>query len=227
MDPRKTPIVLALVALAIAATAPQALAATPEVDWESLPAEATNTSGEAELVASLFSIKIPIKCSSTSSFSEATSTTTGSALYLLHGCTNSAKEKCTSLGEQTGTILIETPVTHLVYLDESHTKPGMLLTPSEHGFVWSINCPGMKLELQGAGLLGEITAPKCGETSEALTTMFSTVSGQQKYTQVEETGSAFSMTTFIGGGNTGPATASWTTTATFSQPFTLTCPEQE
>lgn len=227
MDLRKIPITLALVTLALAASAPQALAATPETDFESFPAKATNTGGEAELVASFSSIKIPIKCSSSSSLSEVTSKTTGNAAYLFHECTNSSKEKCTSAGQQTGTIQIDLSGTHLVYLDENHTKPGMLLTPSEHGFVWWIDCPGLKIELQGAGLLGEITAPKCGETSKTLTTAFQTVSGLQKYTQVEETGSIFSMSTIIGGTNTGPATAAWTSSVTFTQPFTLTCPEQK
>jgi hypothetical protein len=227
MDFKRMLISLWLAVLALAVAAPVALGATPEGDYNP-PGTATFTSGESKLS---LADGTTISCASGTGNGEATSKTTGIAAYKLHGC----KERmtgfnfaCTSAGQPSGTIQLPTVVTHAVYLDEAHTKPGVLATMT--GVIIKFTCAGgfASVEVKGNGILGEVTSPKCGEASTIGTGKTETKShGVQAIQQVEETGTVYNLEASLGGKAFQSAGTDWTVTGIANQIPTFTCPEQK
>jgi len=216
---------LALVALVVAAAAPMATAATPEGDPESgkFPVSATATSGPSKMSTSLGSIT----CTSGSGTGQANSKTTGEGSYTMSGCNDPFGGSCTSTGQSAGTIKLETVTLDLVYLDENHTKPGVLATPPASGVFAKFSCKNIgNVEVKGNGVLGALTSPSCGQKSKTATVAAEIVSGVQKYQQIEETGTHYDMTAFLLGSSATAATE-WSVTGTSSEASTLTCPEQK
>jgi hypothetical protein len=217
---------MALAALAVAAMAPQAMAATPEVHpvKGEFPVEGLSTFGAVTITTT--PVFVSISCTSGIGTYDVTSKTTAEKAVLLHGCkSTSSGATCFSAGQPTGTITLAPSVSHLVYLDENHTKPGILTTPPASGVFSIITCGGgTKYELKGSGMLAEITAPQCGSTSSKSTVVAETSTpGTQKYLQVEETGSVYDLSFFSGFVT---AAISGTETITAERELTLTCPEQ-
>lgn len=209
------------VAFVAAMSASGALAATPE--GHPLASATATSAGSVFSTANGTSIT----CNSGAGSGNATSSTTGEGKYMLHGCKGPLGLNCTSAGQPVGTILLEPVTLHLVYLDENHTIPGVLATPPASGVFAKFSCFGLSLEVKGNGVLGRITAPKCGEKSTTGTVVTETTApGTQKYLQVEETGTIYDMTVKIGASPETAAT-SWTVTGNSSGPVTLTCPEQK
>lgn len=208
---------------ALGVTAPQALAVTPEGDIAGeFPVQATAVSGPSELVTE----SSTIQCTSGTGTGQATSKTTGEGSYLLHGCKGPLGVNCSSAGQPSGTIKIETVSLHLVYLDENQTTPGVLALPPESGVFAKFKCSFIaSIEVTGNGVLGEIISPNCEETSSTATVVTEVdESGSPIYTQVEETGTTYGMFASVNGGEPAPAATVWEVTGTSEEESTLTCP---
>jgi hypothetical protein len=233
MDIKKLLLPAAPVWVALSLVAPSASAATPEADpLFGATITAVAASGESALSTAS---GMTISCSSGSGTVQSSGKTTGSAAYVLHGCKETAtifKFSCTSEGQPAGTVKLATATGHLVYLDENHTRPGVLATPPENGVFAKFSCAGgfSSVEVKGNGILGEVTAPACGQTSSASTVVTQTSShGVQKTRQIEETGTVYNLTASINGGPFESVGTTWsvTATATGGNEATLTCPEQK
>lgn len=226
MNLKNALLALAVAAVAAGALVPQALAATPEIDPESgkFPVPGTATSGAS--VLSLAS-GVTVSCTSGTGSGQATSKTTGEGSYILHGCKESTfNSACTTAGQPAGTIKLETLTLHLVYLDHNK-KPGVLATPPASGVFAKLTCFGglVTVEVKGNGVLGEITSPKCGETSKTGTVVTeASAHGTQKYRQVEGTGTQYDMSVSLNGGSFQTAATSWVVNGTSLEKGTLTCP---
>jgi hypothetical protein len=220
-----TNLLALLTVLAVMAAVPQAIAATPEVDPEAeFPVSA---------LANFFGAQIStaggtVGCSGGfSGSSQLTNNTTKEATYSFGGC-KFIGVNCTSEGQSAGTIKFGPVLMHYVYLDEKHTKPGVLATPPASGLFAKFTCAGVPFEIKGNGLLAEVTAPACGQSSKTESFVAQAASpGTQKYLQVEETGAVYDMTATVAGG--APETASLTVgiSETGQSTRTLTCPEQK
>lgn len=223
-------LAIAVGVLALGAMASQALAVTPEGDpaGGKFPVAGTGTSGKSVLSTAS---GMTVECTAGSGSGQATSKTTGEGSYTLTGCTTvilGLKLSCTSAGQASGTIVTGVSVTHLVYLDENHTKPGVLATPPANGVFAKFVCAMVTVEVKGNGVLGEITAPLCGQKSKTGTVVTQTSAhGTQKYRQVEETGTQYDMTASINGGAFETVGTDWTVTGNAAEEGTLTCPEQK
>jgi hypothetical protein len=215
-----------LAVVAFGSLAQQAIAATPEGDpaGGKFPVSATATSGASAL--SLAS-GLTLSCTSGTGAGQATTKTTGEGTYALHGCKESTfGTSCTTAGQPAGTIKLETMTMHLVYLDHNK-KPGVLGTPPPSGVFAKVTCGGglVVVEVKGNGVLGEITAPKCGVSSKTSTVvMASTAHGTQKYRQVEGTGTQYDMIASMNGGAWQTVATDWIITGTSLESSTLTCP---
>jgi hypothetical protein len=169
MSHKKVLPTLIVVAVALFAFVPGALAATPEGDpaGGKFPVAATGTSGP--VVLSLSGSGLKITCTSGTGSGQATSKTTGEGSATLHGCgENLFGTTCSSSGQPADTVKIETLVSHLVYLDENHTNVGGLATPPASGVFAKLSCGGglVSIEVKGNGILSRITSPACGQTTK-------------------------------------------------------------
>jgi hypothetical protein len=227
MNLRKYLLGSALGVLALGAVASQAVASTPEVDPLSgkFPVAGTATSGTSVMSTAS---GMRVECTAGKGSGQATSKTTGEGSYSLSGCTSvilGIPVSCTSAGQPSGTIVTGLSVTHLVYLDEAHKKPGVLATPPTGGVFAKFTCAMVTVEVKGNGVLGEITAPLCGQTSKTGTLVARTSApGTQQYRQVEETGTQYDMTVSFNGGAFETAGTDWTVNGTAAEEGTLTCP---
>ncbi len=218
---------VALATLALALTAPQAIAATPELHpvEGGFPVAAFSTLGTINIT--MTPMGIDVACASGTAVYNITSKTTIERSMRGHECKEtSSGEKCTTLGQPNGTVTFITSVSHLVYLDENHTKPGILTTPPAGGAFASFKCGSSgTIELKGNGLLTEITSPACWNSSDKLTVVAATSApGTQKYLQVEETGTKYDMNAIAGLLTVG---FSGTESMTTQRAMLLTCPEQK
>jgi hypothetical protein len=226
MRSRTILIATAVCALVVAGLASSAMAATPEGDPASgkFPVPGTGTSGT--ILMSVAS-GTTISCTSGTGSGQATSKTTGEGSGLMHGC-SAGLVSCTSAGQPAGTIKLESTISHLVYLDENHTVPGVLTTPPASGVFTKFSCGGIPVEVKGTGLLTRIVSPECGKSSATATVAAETTApGTQRYLQIEETGSVYDLTANVAGGPFQTAAIATTATGTAAQSVTLTCPEQK
>jgi hypothetical protein len=214
----------ALLAIAIAATS--ASAVTPEVDGGG-----TRATGLAGASAMVMTGEPTITCESSDAEGTRISSTTSQGVLLMTGCHTTVfglTVSCTSGETPKGQIFIQSSVTHLVYLDENHTKVGALATPPASGVFTKFVCAGISsIEVKGNGVLGEVTAPKCGETSKKATVVATTTGSTQTYRQVEETGTFYELKAATNGGEFKPAGTTWTVNGESEVSGALTCPEQK
>jgi len=214
----------ALLAIAIAATS--ASAVTPEVDGGGT--EATGLAGASTMA---MTGEPTVTCESSDAKGTRISSTTSEGILLMTGCHTTVfgfTVNCTSEGRVKGEILIQASVQHLVYLDENHTKVGALATPPASGVFTKFVCAGISsIEVKGNGVLGEVTAPKCGEASKGATVVATATGSTQTYRQVEETGTFYELKAATNGGEFKPAGTTWTVKGESTVAGTLTCPEQK
>jgi hypothetical protein len=215
----------ALLAL-IATAAPSALAVTPEVDGGG-----TNVSAHSAGSTMTMNGEPTITCATGFGSGKRISSTTGEGELLMTGCHTFVfgfKVNCTSEGKPGGQIVVQNSVTHLVYLDENHTKVGALATPPASGVFTKFTCAGIStIEVKGNGVLGEVTSPKCGQTSTSATVVARATGSTQEYRQIEETGTFYELKAATSGGEFKSAGTNWTVTGKSVEAGTLTCPEQK
>jgi hypothetical protein len=216
-------------ALVLAAVAPvHAFAVTPLMDPASgkFPVSALGTSGGGELRVT--GQESAVRCGKVVAAGKITSATTGEASASFGEC-STAGTACTTSGQASGTITLANQVTHLVYLDENHTKVGTLATPPAGGVFAKFTCffGLVSVEVKGNGLLAEVTSPKCGATSTTATAVANATGPVQQYQQVEETGTVYHLSASVNGGPFEEAALSAGLSGTASENVTLTCPEQK
>jgi len=83
--------------------------------------------------------------------------------------------------------------------------------PAENHFS-TLSCAGISAKIEGSGLIGEITSPKCGVASSMTTLTFASTSpGNQAWTQITTSGTIYDLsTTVLGGNSTFSMDAVWT-----------------
>jgi hypothetical protein len=206
-------------------SAASAGAVTPEVD------NVTTAVASAGASRMTMSGEPTITCTKSEGSGAAISTTTSEGVLTMFGCTAEflgIKGNCTSEGQSAGTIAIANTVSHLVYLDENHTKVGALATPPASGLFTKFTCVGFAtIEVKGNGVMGEVTFPKCGQTSKEATVVAEATGSTQKYRQIEETGTFYELKAATKGGGLVSAGTNWTVTGSSATSGTLTCPEQK
>jgi hypothetical protein len=158
-----------------------------------------------------------VTCEKTTGTSTATTTTTGNLTLLFHGCKSSGIT-CTSPGQTAGTIETTALTYHLLTL--TNKEPGILVTPNGSTGVFAhFSCSFLSFTVEGNGVLGTITSPKCGVASSTATMSFKALGvGVQQHTTVEGTATKYQLTS--GGQN---AAQEVTTTVTSPEADTLTC----
>jgi hypothetical protein len=170
------------------------------------------------------------ECTTTTGTGQFTSTTGGNMNLTYHGCKNVGLGiACTSAGQPSGTI-----VTSGLRFDGimiAAGQPGLLVTPPATGeevtpgkrSFATYSCFGVAVKIFGAGFIGTITTPKCGEakTTAGLTFGSTGTPGHQKHTTW--TGSTYDLETQTGGGAHTTASLDAVTTLTFLSAQTITC----
>jgi hypothetical protein len=206
-----------------------ASAGSPVIDPGSgkFPLAFTSSGGHGELRATG---EPAITCTSNTGSGKYTTSTTGEIGLTFHGCTTSFfgfPVACNSAGQPSGTIVTATSVFHTTYVTDAKTNPGVLVTPPSSGVFTTIICGGFaNIEVKGNGIIGELTAPKCGVVSKTATLNFTAVGSSQTRTQVTGTGTVFSLNSVTEGGSTVTAAEVAEGTATYSPPgetATITC----
>jgi hypothetical protein len=210
-------------ALAFAAMPALASAKTPELDG-TFPLGFTGTSGAGTLNSSAATIS----CKEDTNTGSFTSKTAGTLEVTFKKCTGPLGIACTTPGQASGVITTNSSVFDLVYLKAGGTTPGVLVTPPTSGVFAEFECSAAaKVKVTGNGLLGHIESPACGATSKTFAVNFEATGTAQKYTKVEEAGTAFSLLASLNGAMP-PTTASEVSTG--SETFnggasaTFTCP---
>jgi hypothetical protein len=188
--------IAAVAALAFAAMPALASANTPEVDPSSgtFPLAFTGTSG----VGTLNSSVATVTCKKDKNTGTFTNRTSGTLEVTCEECTGPLGVACTTSGQASGVITTNTSVFDLVYLKAGGTTPGVVDTPPTGGTFAEFSCSALaKLKVTGNGLLGHVDSPACGATSSAFAVDFEATGTAQKYTQVEEAGTVFSLLTSL------------------------------
>jgi hypothetical protein len=144
-------------------------------------------------------------------------TTTGTIKITLHGVTSSVGN-CTSTGQPSGTVTFTKLPFHLVTI-----RPFILmLITIPAGHLASPVCGGfVPFSISGNGILGTITSPACGGTSNKATLKFESASaGHQKHTTW--TGTTYGLSSSLAG-SVSPTSLNAAATITFPANRTLTC----
>jgi hypothetical protein len=231
-------LALAAVSAALFALPAMASAAEWDIDAETAnPITFKTTSGEAKLTSNGFGAFAPVVCASSSGEGTYTNQTTATSELTFTGCVQGSN-KCHTSGFPEGTITTTTLTSHNIMIDNTAQvaggTPGLLLTPNSGHFA-TFTCGGSTYVVNGstaagtgAGIIGDITTPKCGGAfSKTATVKFETTSsGVQKYMQ-EETGvlnsTKYDLVTKspLGSFTSGEDA---TGTITFNQGTKMTCP---
>jgi len=218
-------LALGLLALVFAAMPAAASAGNWELDSKSLPVTFSTSGGASELRASG---EPTIKCTSNHGSGQYNSTTTGEVSLTFEGCTGELgffHPSCNSSGQSTGVIKTNTSAFDTVYLTDAKTTPGILVTPPTGGVYATIICAGFSnIEVKGNGVIGDLEAPKCGESSKTGTLNFTATGSVQTYKQNTATGTVFNLTsTTEGGGSAVEAAEVAKGATTFAEEVTVTC----
>lgn len=168
MKHRIVPMCLAAIVAALFALPASASAG----EWKAVPASGKYPLGitaKAGVTKLTGKGSVVIECSSATGTGQYSSATTGSLTFTLNGCVDlPSKVSCKSSGQTAGTIVTETMPFHNPYLKPSKTTPGMLLTPNLGGFIL-FQCGSVTFQVEGNGIIGDLTSPKCGGTSTTAT----------------------------------------------------------
>jgi hypothetical protein len=169
---------------------------------------------------------VVIECSSATGTGQYSSATKGSLTFTLSGCVDlPSKVSCTSAGQVAGTIVTETLPFSNPYLKPSKTTPGMLLTPNLGGFA-VFQCGSAKFEVEGNGIIGDLTSPKCGETSTTATVDWeSSAEATQKWMTITEDPKlgVWDSKTRINGGSSFTSSLDSDVTLTYAENTTVSC----
>jgi hypothetical protein len=107
-------------------------------------------------------------------------TTTGNLNLTFHGCSSSGFS-CNSTGQPAGTIATTALPFHLITIAAG--SPGVLITPAAGNHFASFNCFIVPKTVNGNGVIGTITSPKCGTASTTAALSFEQgATGLQKHT---------------------------------------------
>jgi hypothetical protein len=145
-------------------------------------------------------------------------TTTGTVELTFHGVT-SGFGICNSGGQIAGTVKTTKLPFHLITL--ANNQPGILITSANNHFA-SFICGGfVPVNVNGNGILGTITSPACGGTSNKASLSFKpAISGHQQHTTL--TGVSYGLTSSIFGA-VSPSSMDAAATITFPANRTLSC----
>jgi hypothetical protein len=216
-------MVLALAVVSAAFFALPAMASSEEIHWDN--PEAFNISGTGgELRASG---EPTITCTNTegSGKFDAGSTTTGTATLDFTGCHTAVfgfTASCKTEGAAAGTIATSGAF-HLITWKETTggvvdpTKPAILLTPA----TTTIVCAGISNITTHGNVIGTITSPACGGSSNKLTLSFTATGTVQTHNVYTGVPTDLTVTTSDGVARTAALVDHATTTQT--NPGTLTC----
>jgi hypothetical protein len=197
---------LMLLALAIASLASFALPAfASAAAWEIDTAEkftAANETGTSTVLTQKGS-STKVTCSAVTGSGEYTSKTGGNLGLIFTGCVeNIFGSKCSTSGASSGEIKLTGLRFDNVMIENTTQKeggtPGINITPPEKMTVYTkFTCHGeIGFEVTGNGVIGDITTPKCGESSKTATIDWeSKEAGVQRYMQ-EETGAGTNKTVY-------------------------------
>lgn len=225
MKNRIAPICLAAIVAALFALPASASAG----EWKAVPgggyplgikavAGVTKLTGKGSVV---------IECSSATGTGQYSSATTGSLTFTLNGCVDlPSKVSCASAGQAAGTIVTETLPFHNPYLKPSKTTPGMLLTPNLGGFAVFQCGFSVKFEVEGNGIIGDLTSPKCGETSTTATVDWeSSAEATQKWMTITEDPKlgVWDSKMRINGGSSFTSSLDADVTLTYAENTTVSC----
>lgn len=146
------------------------------------------------------------------------------------------KYTCRSVGALVNsTIAFGASQFHLVYLTDSKTKPGILITPPSGGVFAEISCIMGVTEYVGTGLMGELALPACGKSTKSASLSFTSTGATQEYEKITGTVPTFhelltGATPGIYGlryrfssGKEGSVSISMQAGMSFVENFTLTC----
>ena len=240
---KKSMLAACLAALAFAAL-PAIAAATypnPYLAENGVPIESAGftVSGETQTELTTEEGKF-VKCSSVTGNGEFSSPETGSITLTFHGCKTTLGIKCTTPGEESGTIMTTTLPFHLKTVDhEGVQKHGVLITPNEGHFA-TFKCSfAGTVEVGGTGVVGTITEPAEGVPSNTATLSFAAekdeegnpIRGHQTHTKVtNDNGETvdYSLESNFNGGGFEPASQEGEGTITFdneTEPEILTTSE--
>lgn len=131
-------------------------------------------------------------------------------------CTGPFGVNCTTSGQATGTILTTTLPFHIV----QDANGIYVLITSNGGHFASFKCSFLaSIEVTGNGILGTITKPGVGETSEEATVVYNQNEGVQEHTEVG--GETYGLEASTNGGEAEPMALEMTLTVTFNGKATL------
>jgi hypothetical protein len=194
-------ILLALAAASVAALAlPAAASAITAVHVVPNPIGAKTIHGVGGLTITSAAGSMP--CTASSGTLTFENGTTGSLQLTFTGCTEAFGGKCTTAGQPEGTIKTLLLPFHLATVEHTPTTgtpgPGILITPnggSATGKFATFKCPFIgERVVEGTGLIGTITKPKCSEESTELTISFtSSSSGVQTHKTLAGTATEYSL----------------------------------
>src|SRR5215203_1181394 len=140
-----------------------------------------------------------VHCTGNSGSGHYENTTTGTIELTFSTCTGPFGAHCTTSGQAAGTIKTTKLPFHNIALEPADkTKIGVLITSATGGTHFaSFSCLGINTAVTGNGIIGEVTAPKCGESKNTGTLVFAANSaGHQKWTQVTTSGTIYDLTSF-------------------------------
>jgi hypothetical protein len=194
----------------------------PEQDFKAFPVTFTGTSGHTQ-----FNIAGGGSYTCTSDHVSGTKSnkTTKTIKVKLTGCVSTEffGASCNSPGQASGIVETGVMVAHNVYLTDSKTTPGILLTPPTGGVFAEFTCGFVTVKITGNGLIGHISSPKCGETSKTMTLGFGATGPSQTFKQATATGTSFHLQASVNGGSSVEAAFVSTENLTYAESGTLTC----
>lgn len=191
---KKTTLAAFAAALAFAAL-PALAAANPEMDYPG-DGHFTVSSGEGEEYHGPTVLSTTdgttVTCAEVTGTGQFTSKTTGNIQFTFHGCHSPDffNVKCTSSGQESGTIVTDALTFHLRTITGDET-PAVLITPNnpgeDHvGHFASFNCSFLaSVTVTGTGVIGEITDDYNKEQSTFEINFESTEHGHQAHTTVD------------------------------------------
>lgn len=210
---------------------PAAASAAPEIESKSLneskSVSFTTSGGHSEIRGNT---EPTVTCTSNQGSAKLTSKTTGEIELTFKGCTTlvfTLPVECHSVGQASGVITIGTSTFHTVYVTDSSTTAGLLLTPPTGGHFTTITCSGLStIELEGNGVIGDLASPKCGASSTTGSLKFTATGSVQTYKSPSATAvnGVFNLVYTTAGGVPVEAALVAEATIAFAESVTLRCP---
>lgn len=207
-----------------------AMAGAPEVDSKALNAGGslafTISGGRKEFLAAGEPI---ITCTTTTGSGKFSSKTTGELELTFGGCASPSfgfPVECHSSGQANGVVTTGTSTFHNIYLTDAKTTPGILITPPSGGTFFTMICGGfLTFEVKGSGIIGHLSAPKCGGSTTTYSVSFAAAGSVQAYKSPTGTtgNGVFNLTTSTAGGNAVETAEVAERSLTFPESTTLTC----